>query len=506
VTEAAAAAPRTDRAQLRALLVFGTLAAGATAVVLTNRAVTSAVTAEMAPLLIVAGMIVGALTLRYSAAGASVLIAFIFLNLSEALVRYANFPSLLQLLVVALAFAAWLRRDTDRVESVLAQPITIAVAAWLLFALTATTWARDHYIADSRMIDLLKAAVLFALATLLMRTRRRIVEGVRVIVISTALIGAVVAFQMATGRYEDEFFGLARLKSQAHLAGDIFQARAAGPIGDPNFFAQVLLIPFPLAAVLAFTVRSRARQTFWSLTALLTFVALAFTYSRGALVALPVMAVMLVRLLRIRWKTAAVIAAAFVLLVLLIVPGVVLERLSTLAEILPGEEPLVRGDSSFEERRTFMRVALAMLKDQPLLGVGTGNYGVRYEDYSGRTSSEVRQWDDLSEMHYAHNFFLEAAAENGIIGLLLVVLMLGACWTTLRRSEIAFAAMDDPQMSRLAGAFRIALTGFMITSLFLHLALPRHLLLIFAFAASLERLAQRKQTTPERFAVEVKEA
>ena len=139
-----------------------------------------------------------------------------------------------------------------------------------------------------------------------------------------------------------------------------------------------------------------------------------------------------------------------------------------------------------------MSVAWVMFGANPVGGVGIANYTSRYDDYVGATSSVFRQYGDGPNLHYPHNLLLEIAAETGVLGLAAFgALVLGA-WFALSRAERRFRE-TDAELAAVATAFRVSLVGFLVASLFLHLAEPRTLFLLFAFAATVERLALRSQ-------------
>ena len=432
------------------------------------------------PLLLVVAIVFGALVIRYSAWGVPILVTFIYLNLSETLVRYHQFPSLLQFLVLALAFAAWLKRDTEKTSAIVHQAITVLAIAYLLVVFASTAWAFDREVADERMGSIARAVVLFLLATLLMRTRERLMQGIVTMVAAAAVIGVLILFQVATGQYDNEFGGLARVKN-AHIYGDVFQPRIAGPNGDPNFFARMLLLAVPPAVVFAFQAKEKWQRRLAAIASLVILATLAATYSRGAMVALALMAVMMLKALHVRWQSTVAVGVAM-LLVLLVLPASVTQRFVTIEQVFPGDEEPLHPDSSFQERRLLMSVAWVMFGANPLGGVGAGNYTARYDDYVGATSSEFRQYgDETNPRHYPHNLALEVASETGVIGLIVFGGLLFAAWRCFSRAE------GDEELAPMARAMKIALAGFLVAGLFLHLAEPRTLFLMFAFAASFER-------------------
>lgn len=442
-----------------------------------------------AVLLAVLGSGVAVLALRYYAAGLPLLVALVYLNLSEALVRQHEIPSVLQIVVAGLAFAAWLHRDTERVREVLAQPLTVALFAYVLVLLISTTVATDPARADARVGEIVKATVLFGLASALMHNRARARLGLNALIASAAFLSALVVVQALSGAYDNEFGGLARVKN-AQIYADVFQPRIAGPIGDPNFFAQILLIPFPVAVAIGWTARSHRRRFFHLTAAALIGAAILLTYSRGAMLAAGIMGLFLLGFLHISWKrTAAAIALAVAIFVAL--PDAVSRRLVTIEELLPAADAPIDPDSSIQERRLFMRTAWLMFVDNPGLGVGAANYATRYDEYAAVSGSAARLYEDPSTLHFPHNLLLEVAAENGFVGLAAFLAVVVAAASALLRARVGFERNADREMQFVATGFVVAVAGYLVSSLFLHLAFPRYLWLLFAFAASLERVARQ---------------
>jgi putative inorganic carbon (HCO3(-)) transporter len=405
------------------------------------------------------------------------LVAMVYLNLSETLVRYHNFPSLLQIVVLAFAFYAWLQRDTADLAVVIRQRITILAAVYLLIVFASTTWALNRHYADERVVQFAKAFAIYLLATLLMRTPRRLMQGIVTLVAAAAGLGLLILWQVATGHFENELGGLARVK-QAHIYGDVFQPRVAGPIGDPNFFARMLLIAIPPAVMLAFSAREKWQRRIALVAALVITATVATTYSRGAMLAVAVMAVMLLHMLHVRWRSTFAVAVCLAA-VLLALPKTVTQRFITIEEILPSDEVPLHPDSSFAERKLLMNVAWVMFGANPVGGVGIGNYTARYDDYVGATSSAARQYNDPNDKHFPHNLPLEVAAETGIIGLIAFAMLLWACWQAMGSSPL-----------------RVSLVGFVVAGLFLHLSEPRTLFLLLAFAATIERIGKNPAVEP----------
>jgi O-antigen ligase len=146
---------------------------------------------------------------------------------------------------------------------------------------------------------------------------------------------------------------------------------------------------------------------------------LAASFSRGAWLgtsaALIVTAWLFHRWLRIALVVAAVLfALGAVGGSLNIVPSVLSDRLDSIVkEVRPfdaASATITDENFSTVERMAHWQAGWHMFRDHPLLGVGIGNFNVRYPDYYVRESFRV------SEGH-AHNIYIQMLAETGLAGL-----------------------------------------------------------------------------------------
>lgn len=443
--------------------------------------------------LLAAGAAGAAWLVRRPGAALVVLAVFVYLNLSEVLVRYHGLPSLLQLLALPIAAAAVLDRGRTA-WPVLGQGLTLLLGAWVLLLLASSTWAWDPELAGEEVVEAAKAFVLFLLFALLARDGRRLRAGVWSLLAAGCLLAALGCYQVASGDFGHRFGGLARTK-QAQIYGDVFEPRIAGPLGDPNFFAQILLVLVPLALALAWHGRRRRERLLAAGAAVLLIAGTVFTYSRGAALALAVVLSLawLARGVRLR-EVAAGLAVLAVLYVAL--PAGFTRRLTTLEQITGGGEAALHPDSSFEKRRLVTATAWRMFLEHPVVGVGAGNYTTRFGPFADAVGSAAREYEDPFGDNYPHNLYLEVAAETGLLGLALfagVVAVAFACLETARR-RLASAGLGLE--ATLAGATALSLVGYMVAGLFLHGHFQRYLWLLFALAAAWHDLGRRAVAGP----------
>lgn len=69
------------------------------------------------------------------------------------------------------------------------------------------------------------------------------------------------------------------------------------------------------------------------------------------------------------------------------------------------------------ERMTHWQAGLAMVREYPWTGVGVGNFNIRFPEFSPHPAFRISQG-------HAHNYYIHAAAETGLLGLAAYLLML----------------------------------------------------------------------------------
>jgi O-antigen ligase len=428
------------------------------------------------------------LIIREPAAGLALIAALVYLNLSEVLVREYGWPSFLQLLTIPLLLAAWADRRTPPLAEILQLPLTRLLAVYVVLLLAGTILARDASLADDRVMEHAKMFVLFVTVAALASARGRIAVLAWAMVGAGTLLSAIGVVQAVTGNFANEYWGLGRIK-YAQIYGDVFEPRIAGPLGDPNFFAQILLVLVPVALALARWEAQAWRRLVAYAAAAVIGGATVLTYSRGGALALAcVLALSLVDR-KHRWRDLAT-GGALVVAAILLLPDNFTRRVTTLEQLFPGPDQSVRPDSSFEKRKLLVSTAWLMFLDHPLRGVGAANYTTRFDEYADEVGLAARDYDDPAERHYPHSLYLEIAAESGVPGVLLFgAIALLSLRYVVRARDVLHAAGDD-RIAGIARGLGIAIVGYLISSIFLHGHFLRYLWLLFAAAAALH-LASR---------------
>ncbi len=392
------------------------------------------------------------------------------------------------LLALPLARHVLLRREGFRVDGPL-----LLLLCYLAVMCASAIGAQDLGIAMVRIQTfVLEGLVLYWLFLNVVRG----VPALRVVIgtalVAGAFLGALSVYQAATGQYDRQFMGLAQrqLAFRADENRDVPTGegprmyrsdRAEGPIGDPNRYAQIMIVLLPLAVASMRRPQSRRNRLLFMAGTAAVLAGTLLSYSRGGYLALAVMAVAAAGFGWIRPRLLAIAGLVLAVTAPIVAPTQV-KRLLTVGQVT---QILVEGraarqvDASIRGRLTEMLAAANVFLDHPVAGVGPGQYSPFYsEEYQQNPSTKFR---DIRGTRRAHNLYFELAAEVGLLGLVaffsIAFLIVHQLWAWRRRwLEVR------PEFADLATAFILAIVGYFATAVFLHLSFERYYWFLLALA------------------------
>lgn len=426
--------------------------------------------------------------------GLLLLVALIYTNASEPAIQALNIPSPLQLLALGTA-AATAARLLSRAEGsgrrLILDPLLVPLALYAIVIFGSSLEANDVGLADAGLAEFLRGLLIFLIVTNLATSRPILRHVIWALVLSGAFLGSISLYQVLTGSYGQDFGGFGRVKV-AEVISQSRDPRIAGPLGDPNFYGQILVMLVPLALYRLWDEHSPTRKLVAGFALAVILGAAVFTFSRGGAVALAVVVPLALLHRKIQAKYILLILLAVAPLSL-VVPERYSDRLSTLAQLAPAsnEAVLSNEDSSFRDRKLLMTVALRMFSDHPLLGVGVGNYSEHFDEYADHIGTTVSSKEKFGRVRYPHNLYLQIAAETGLAGLLAFAAIIAATLFSLRSAYRSFTRAGATGSADIVVSLALALTAFLATSLFLHDSYIRYLWLLVAISAAAGQIARR---------------
>jgi O-antigen ligase len=429
--------------------------------------------------------------LKWPEIGLLLLVAAVYTNVSEIGVRNYHWPSLIQLVVPLLALAILGRQLLSSRSKLVWDPLLGLLILYGAVIFTSSVGAANTELADESLFEHLKGLAIVLVIINLLTSRLDLRRVVWVLVLVGAFLGTISVYQVFTSAYGQEFGGFGRIKL-AQIVGHVRQPRIAGPLSDPNFYAQILVPLVPLALCRLWNESSVRLKLIAAYALGVISLALVFTYSRGGALALAV--VLLLAAINKKFKLQYLFLGLIIVTpLLLFVPKEFEGRLNTLNQLIPGQnEATVDADTSFQERTLLMRVAWEMFSDHPILGVGAGNYSEHYEDYAQRVGSTVSSYEDFGQRRFPHSLYLQIAAETGLAGLLLFAGIIAASLFSARSAIRLFTKAGDLHSASVVTSFALGFVGYLTSSLFLHGHYIRYLWLLVALMVAAKHVAQQE--------------
>jgi O-antigen ligase len=261
--------------------------------------------------------------------------------------------------------------------------------------------------------------------------------------------------------------------------GSAASGRLTGSLGDANAEATVLAAALPmLVGLLALGWRSARVRMLGLVGVALLFAGLVDTVSREGLVALGAVLVAAV-VFGGRWRGQA--AAILVIGVV-----VVLGYFFVLAP-LSARQRVTSGDTS--GRSSIWTIAMRVVKDHPVLGVGTDNFILvesRYIEQPGLINANFI----IVEPKVAHNTYLEALVDLGIVGAVATLAILALCLAAAVRAAWTFERIGDSRMELLARSVVLAYVALFTADFFVSNQYSKFEWIALALGPVLLRLAR----------------
>ncbi len=368
------------------------------------------------------------------------------------------------------------------------EPLIVTSTFWWMFAflgtlLVSAVFAQDRPASLQAIAVLLtEGLLLYVLITNVIRTPGALRAAMWVLIIAGGVMGGVSLYQEQTHTYTNNYGGFAQVNFGASNTSPLEEStnsvrpRLAGPVGEKNRYAQVLLVLFPLALFRFWREQSPMLRVLALVATFLILAGVFLTFSRGGAVSVAAIFGLLVVFRYIGARGLLISLVALVLAVIVVAPTYLgrLESLGGLEALLSSDAGDIP-DGAIIGRTTAQLAALQTFVTHPLVGAGPGNFFTVYsQPYANDLGIGFYE-----EARRAHNLYLETAADDGILGL---VAMLGIMLSTViglgrvRRMWLP----ENRDRADLATALMFAVIGYMVSAVFLHLSYERYFYLLIA--------------------------
>jgi O-antigen ligase len=330
-------------------------------------------------------------------------------------------------------------------------------------------------------------------------TQDKVKKGLRILLIAITFASILGVIRTLTGTSND-FWGFAQLSAFNQVSDTDGQLRYGGPIGESNIWGQVLVSAIPIILYIIAKERDLLPKFLPAAAGLFIILAMFFTESRGAFVALVFVLGLMAIDLKIKGSTLLSFIT-IIFLVLLVLPEKYSQRIMSLDVFFQKQEYGLTQDESINGRRAKMLTGLAMFTSNPFLGVGFSNYSNNYWIYAGNLgldSSVLNVGESEGDQQEPHSLYVEIISETGIFGISSFLTFLGFILIGLHRSRV----IDNTAKSKLRADWRLltasimmSLLTYLVAGFFLHGIGFRFIWVLIGISLAFIHLSQPKLTS-----------
>jgi putative inorganic carbon (hco3(-)) transporter len=414
--------------------------------------------------------------------GLYALIFMAYLRVSDIAVQFYGAPSILQpffLLILVAIVINWIRFGMPQSKWTNA---VVAVVAYGLVVTLSLIYATDFKVAYTVVTDFVKNGIIAVFLAIMIQRGVTFKRVLWVLLLAGIFVSTISVYQYLTKQFTNPFWGFGQA-DYLNIVTGVDDYRIAGPIGDPNYYAQIIVILIPIAFEFLLTEKKWFARIIAFLALLVCSLTIIFTFSRGGFFAFAVVIACLILYHKLH-PIYIILTLLFLILIFFFLPNNYTSRLGTITDVLSGQMD-VRDEASLSGRLSEFIAAGQMFADHPIFGVGVGNYPAYYDQYAVIIGLDIN-----SGPHQPHNLFLEIAAETGILGLTVFLGILYYMYQTIIDSWKKLRKLQETIYSRLVVAFGISLIGYFSAAIFIHGAYPRYIWLLVGIAFSLPQVTK----------------
>jgi len=436
--------------------------------------------------LALAGAVVFLLTLFSEEFGLVVLVFISYMRLSDILIEYNGFISIAKPFVAVLIVTIFIRWGVfgERPKG-WEKPV-------ILFGLLSLTGVFSLFYSPvpdrvwERLLDDAKDILIALIVVILLQKGIMFRRVLWTLITVGFILGTLSVFQYFTGTFNNDYGGFA-ISLEHQITDTVDDYRSTGPIGDPNFFAQIMVFLVPISLERFFHEKKTALRliSLWTFAA--SILTVIFTYSRGGFLALVAGLLIILIYFPPKGFQIPLIIISLVVFIALLPPNYV-ERLSTLTEFFQPRTTLRIEERSLQGRLSENLTALEMIKSNPLFGVGLSSYNYLFPQYSKKLGLAL-----VATEREAHNLYLEVAAETGIIGFVVFIFVLGSCFQTIYNARRLFLKKSLNDYAGMVTGFMAGWIAYFVAATYIQNAFPRYFYLLLGIALSLRLVSQNAE-------------
>ena len=394
----------------------------------------------------------------------------------------ANSITVAKLLIIIVMFS-WLIKAILLKNDVLFKksfnnPLTIAIYLFISISIISAINAGDLPLFVFQLIREINSLFLLLLIINLIEEEKIILRIFWGTLLSYILVGLIGLYEIITQKHFLWLIGYQLKPKKFTLMDESF--RIIGTSGDPDFHAIAMLLPAFLAIMFIYHQKSKFLKITMIPIFLLFLVNLLGSASRGAMIALLAGLMVFIIFMKTRYKVLILVSA------ITLVVATTLVYTLTISEIAASSYTLQSRTKTLQYRSGWAKMAIDMVMDHPLIGIGTYNFPTEYNRY---IVPEVPRTHLLT-----HNSYLQVLSENGILGLFVFLSLFVLAGRNLYR---VLKTSNSPAINAMALSTFSALWAYMAFAGTSNILTNENYWILFAFSIVLFNLAGSKTEKTE---------
>ena len=417
------------------------------------------------------------------------LVFITYARVSDIAVHYHNAPSVAQAFIALLILTILIRWIVFNEKPIGWELPAILLGLYGLIGFASVAYAENTEQVIYKLSNYVKDALIVLVVVVLLKRPPFFRHVIWSLLAAGIFMGTISVFQYFTGTFTNDYGGFAQAEFM-NIVGASNNYRLSGPVGDPNFYAQIMLVLVPMALERMLHEQRLVLRIIAGWAAIVSFLTVIFTFSRGAFPGL-VVALIILAFLNPPRPVEMVFAIGLGIGLLFFVPQTYFDRILSLNALIPGQNSPginVRDDNSFQGRASQVLTAWSMIKEYPLLGVGWNNFSSRYQEFS----KEIGLAPSASARSL-HNLYLEVAAETGILGFSAFFMIIWLAVKSILNARKIFLETLQEEYANLTVGLAAGFGGYLIAAFFIHSAYPRQFYLLIGIIFALPLIAKQVQ-------------
>lgn len=368
---------------------------------------------------------------------------------------------------ICILFFLWLlsnNRDNQKIQK---SSFYFPIVGFIVWCAISFFWVVDSYLATVQFVQFISVALAFFIILNSVRSEDEVEQLLSLVVLASLMVSLVGWLQFIFPN--NEFItSLFRVNTDA-----------ASTFGNKNMASHFMVMALPISIVLFLKSTDIKKIVFFLLVSIISCGFLVITYTRTGILALMVEMFLLASFLvyeRFKYKNSFSKIYKILLYSFLVIIAVffyvnsqynnessLLSKVTTRFELAKNQALTVESEAKHlnNPRVAPWKNTFELIKDNPLVGVGVGQWPTYYPLYYDRIEKDVF-FNEKVQFRHLHNDYLEVLANVGIIGVFFLL------WLFLLIMRSTYQVLSDSEREGryLVLALILGLIGFAVSAVF----------------------------------------